>query len=81
MFPMSLLVKDKFLSIDRASKINAKTLILIAEHDQTIPAKNTENLIEQFDLRLLTKVIIDNSDHNNILEFPEYKKVIQSFLD
>jgi pimeloyl-ACP methyl ester carboxylesterase len=81
MFPMFLLVKDKFLSYERAVEIHSKTLILSAEHDQTIPLKNTEHLASQFDSKILTQVLIENADHNNILGYEEYKNSMRLFLN
>jgi len=81
MFPMSLLVKDKFSSIDRASDINAPTLILMAELDKTIPKKNTENLISKIAPELLKTVVVRNASHNDILDSELYATSISLFLE
>lgn len=78
--PVSLLATDKFLSADRAPKIKAKSLILIAEKDQIIVRERSEALASQFDSNLLTKVIVPGADHNNISLSTEYIESVQEFL-
>jgi len=79
--PVSLLARDKYLSVGRAPKITAKTLILIAENDRVIPRDRSEALADKFDQSLLTKVVIANADHNDISMYSEYLKSVQIFLE
>jgi pimeloyl-ACP methyl ester carboxylesterase len=78
--PVSLLTRDKYLSAERAGKITAETLILIAEKDKIIVRERSEALVSQFDSNLLTKVIVLGADHNNISLHTEYIKSVQEFL-
>jgi pimeloyl-ACP methyl ester carboxylesterase len=78
--PISFLLTDKYLSIERASKIAAKTLVIIAENDETITRKRTDNLVLKFKAELLTQVVIRNAGHNDVMDFPEYLQAIQSFV-
>jgi len=79
--PVSLLAKDKYLSIDRVAEITTKTLILIAENDQVIPRERSEALAEKFEQNLLTKVVIARADHNDISGYSEYVNAIAVFLN
>ena len=79
--PVSLLAKDKYLSIDRAPKVSAKTLILFAENDRVIPRERSEALAEKFDQSLLTKVIIARAGHNDISGYSRYVESVQAFLE
>jgi len=78
--PVSLLATDQFLSSERASKITAKSLILIAEKDQIIVRERSEVLASQFDSNLLTKVIVPGADHNDISLHSEYIESVREFL-
>jgi len=79
--PVSLLARDRFLSADRAPKIKAETLILIAENDKVIPRQRSEALAKEFDQQLLTKIVISNADHNDISLHAQYVESVRDFLD
>ena len=81
MFPVSLLIKDKFQSIDRVKNITAKTYIFIAENDRVIPRARTEQLIAQFTEQLRETFLITDADHNDISQYPEYIAGIKRALD
>ncbi len=78
--PISWLLKDKFLSAERAGKIRAKTLILIAENDETINRKNSEALVKKIDPQLLNYHVILGATHNEIGDDLEYVSIIREFL-
>lgn len=86
LYPMSLLLKDKYNSALKAKDVKAETLILIAEHDETIKLARTHNLIEAFSEShaakkspIISKTIKDTG-HNTILESDSYYKFLQEFL-
>lgn len=81
MFPVSLLIKDKFQSYKRADKISALTYIFIAEKDRIIPRARTEQLIAQFGDQLANVVVIDGANHNDISQYPDYVAGIQQALE
>lgn len=78
-FPVSLLIKDRFESDKRAANIKAKTLIMIAENDEVIPRSNTENLIRHFKQKP-TVVVFNSAGHNSISDTADYQKTISKFL-
>jgi len=81
MYPMSILLKDKYDSVSRAKDIEAKTLVLIAEKDSVITIKHSQKLIEAFSPSQNVDVkIIEGAGHNNILQDDRYYHVLQKFL-
>ncbi len=79
--PVKWLAKDQFQSVLLAPKIEAKTLILIAENDKIILRERSEALANQFKPSLLTKVIVAGAEHNNISATAEYTQTIHNFLN
>lgn len=72
MFPVSLLIQDKFQSINRVKKITAPTYIFIAENDRVIPRARSEQLIAQFSEQLADSLVVSGAGHNDISLYPEY---------
>ena len=77
--PVSLLVKDKYLSKNYAKDIKAKVLILVAKNDKIVSLKRTQNLIKALKDKDI-KVVTLNHGHNDIVEDPKYYEIINSFL-
>ena len=78
-FPVSILLKDKHDSYSRAKDIQADTLVIAAESDRIITMPHTERLIEGFKTDVQFEVIV-GAGHNDISEFPEYRKFLNQFL-
>lgn len=79
-YPMFLLLKDKYDSISRVNKITAKTIAVVAEYDEVIPTKHAFKLIKKFPKDQITVKIIKGSGHNDISERPEYYDCLKAFL-
>lgn len=79
-FPMPVLLLDKYRSIDRVDQISSPTLILIAELDELIPAKYSNLLIEKFPEALLRVEIIEGVGHNDIGRNPRYFSLLKEFI-
>ena len=80
--PVSLLVKDKYESINFIKDIKAKTLILIASNDKIVSSKRSGNLIKHFKkYNKDFEVVKFNSGHNDIVEDKNYFKLIKEFLN
>ena len=79
-FPVSLLVNQKFLSIEKAPNIKSPALILIAEKDQVIPPMHSERLAKAFDKSLLTKTIIKKASHNDISNYEVFESELRKFF-
>lgn len=80
-YPMPLLLKDKYDSIGRVKNIEAKTLVIIAENDQIIPNKYSQNLVSKFPSEQITVKTIPGVGHNDISSKREYYDYLQYFLD
>lgn len=72
LFPVSLLLQDKYESFRYAPKVRAPTRILLAEHDQVIPPASTEQLYRRFAPGVATLVRVAGADHGDIAGDPRY---------
>ena len=79
-FPVKLMMKDRYDSASRAGSITARTLIIMAWRDEIIPRRSTERLISEFDQDILKVVVIEGSTHNDIQDYPQYYRVLREFL-
>lgn len=79
-FPVSLIMKTRFDSISKASKIDAPMLALIAERDEVIPAVHAFSLEEQWG-GASKAVVFDGVGHNTIQNHEGFWKSIGEFLD
>ena len=79
-FPVGLLMTDRFESAKRASEISAPTLVVIAGKDEVIPRVNTDQLIINIDAELLSVIELTDANHNNLSSFPLYAVSIAEFM-
>ncbi len=79
-YPLSLMLKDKYDSLSRVKAIKAKVLMLIAENDQVISATHSNRLYRAFPSTQVSKIIIENTNHNNIATNKMYYQSIRKFL-
>lgn len=79
-FPISLLLEDKFNSASRVKDVSAKTLILVADNDQVIPRANSEELIRRFPPDQVVVRILPDTTHDSIVFGSEYTNLISNFL-
>jgi len=80
MFPLSVLLKDKFESWKEAKDVGAETLMLIAERDEVIPARRGKKLAEYFIHAVPEVKVIRHASHNNIEQFEQYKQALVDFV-
>lgn len=79
-FPIGLLLKDKFDSASRVKDVSARTLIILAETDRTIPRGNSEALISQFPKEQVRVETLPETTHNSVVMSKEYLPLVHSFL-
>jgi pimeloyl-ACP methyl ester carboxylesterase len=79
LLPVSLLLKHRFESAERAPAIHAPGLILTAGDDRVIPRKHSDALYAVWG-GAKTKVEIPGADHNSIDAYPAYWSAIADFL-
>jgi len=80
-FPVFLLLKDKYDSINRAKDISAKTLIVMAEQDTVIPNPHSMHLSTAFAQDRLSTITIANADHHNLFLQPKYFTTLKAFVN
>ena len=78
--PVSLLLKDKYDSAGRAGKITRPALLLVAEYDEIIPRKSSENLAKALPEETTVTEVISSATHNDIEQSPQYNRAIGRFL-
>ncbi|WP_339865137.1 alpha/beta hydrolase [Paremcibacter congregatus] len=79
-FPMWLILKDKFNSLAQVRKVTAATLVILAEHDLMIPAKYSSHLIRAFPTAQVMVETIKGTGHNNLHEKARYHSLLGNFL-
>ncbi|WP_448550333.1 alpha/beta hydrolase [Thalassotalea fusca] len=80
-YPMSLMLKDQFNSAIYASNIQGRVLILIAEHDEVIHRRHSDNLIKALPQNITQSVIVYGAFHNDISLNSVYYPTINAFLN
>ena len=79
-YPISLMLKDKFRSINYMREIDTPTLVLIAERDRTIPRLHTDALIDAFGGTELSSFVLQGTMHHTVGESPRYATLLREFL-
>ncbi|WP_263833417.1 alpha/beta hydrolase [Sulfurospirillum oryzae] len=78
-FPIDLLLKNKFESINYLPLVKAKIAVVEVENDVTIPRYHLERLLEAMPTKPL-HVILSNTTHGKILEHPAFTSELQTIL-
>lgn len=79
-FPVALLLRDRYDSLGRAPEIECPVLLLVAEHDEIIPRQSSRRLASAIDADLVTWRVIDGTSHNSIGLSPEFGEALRSFM-
>jgi len=80
LYPVNLLLKDKYESKRYASQTTTPALLLVAEHDRLIPADHAYKLAESFADNQAQLITISDSNHNNISAKKSYWQAIGNYL-
>ncbi len=80
LLPVTLLLKDPYRAVDDAPRIDAPTLVVVAERDHIVPLESTERLVEALDGAPVTVTTLPGHDHNSFADDPRYGAVLGSFL-
>ncbi len=80
MFPMALLLKDKYDSVGRVNSIRAKTLFLVAENDTVIGKNHSDRLFNAFTQQKPEMVVINDVGHNSISDSQRYNDILSQFM-
>ena len=79
-FPVGLLLKDRYDSAGRASMVSAEVFIAIAELDQIVPKEHAFELAAAFKDDQVETQVLSGADHNNISVHPEFFPALVGFL-
>lgn len=79
-FPVNLLIKDRFDSAAVAGDIDVPVLVIAAENDREIGLQHTKALMRQLDRAELEYVFIQGAAHNDVVDYPQYRAAIASFI-
>jgi len=80
MFPVRLLIKDRFDSAARAGEIRVPVLITAAGEDRDIRPQRTQALRDAFTGAPVAYEVIAGAAHNDIIDFPEYRAAVRKFV-
>ena len=78
--PVDWLLKDRWESAQFAPRISAPTTLIQAEHDTTIAADRTANLLKAFTPGVATLHQLNEVDHNTILFSREYHRLLAAAI-
>ncbi len=79
-FPISLILKDKYDLASRVTSIKAKTSIIYVKNDNVIKNERTKELIKQFPKEQLSVKVFQHETHNSILDSPKYYTYMKKFI-
>jgi len=79
-YPVSIMLREKYDSISRVADIRAKTLILIADNDRVIGASHGHKLAAAFPATQVVKHMLQNEGHNSVSSNPQYYELMRDFL-
>ncbi len=79
-FPISLLIKQKFNSLEYIKKCKAPVTVFEVKEDKTVSNERTENLLKM--IRNLQKVVIfEDTSHADILDSDKFQKELLDWLE
>ena len=79
-YPISLLLLDKYDSFSRIREVKAQTLVIRGGNDRVIKARHTRRLISAFPEEQVSVFTIEDAGHNDIQGFAEYHRKLREFL-
>lgn len=79
--PVSLLLKDKYDSLQYAGDLKVPALVIMAEKDRIIPRKRSQGLIDALPAELTRVEVINGASHNSLDAYAAYLKTLSLFID
>lgn len=79
-FPIALLLKDKYDSVALANRVTQAVLVIAGGRDSLIPLSHSNNLLAAIGPDNSQILVIEQASHNNITQFAEYYESLNQFL-
>lgn len=79
-FPVELLLKDRYPAVEWAAGVEAETLILYAEDDEIVPTSSVQRLAAGFTATTPAVVAVPEAGHNDISGYPAYRTALAGFF-
>ncbi|MFZ2509094.1 MAG: alpha/beta fold hydrolase [Steroidobacteraceae bacterium] len=80
LFPVALLMRDRYDSANRTHAIRCPVLAIIAGNDEIIPRARSEALVNSFPRSQIRVTRLDGAMHNAIDMYPGYHRAVANFL-
>jgi pimeloyl-ACP methyl ester carboxylesterase len=80
LYPVTLFMKERYVSADRVGRIDAPTLLLIASDDTIVPMASSRRLEKVFPPEQVSTFVLEGTGHNSISNHPDYYRRIADFL-
>jgi len=78
--PVRWLIKDRYDSLARMSRVHAPVLVIVAEHDEVILRPRSDALSAAIPSQLRRVVVVAGATHNDVSAFPGYLATLGEFL-
>jgi uncharacterized protein len=79
-YPVALMLLDRYDSHRRVREIKAQCLVLTAGSDRVIKPRHARRLAAAFPQDQVTAVTIEEADHNDIQNYAEYHRLLKEFF-
>ncbi len=79
-FPVSMLVSDKYDVLSRVGDIGSSVLAILAEEDGVVPYERSLALVAAFPEEQLETIVLRGTDHNSIAASSQYLTSLWDFL-
>jgi fermentation-respiration switch protein FrsA (DUF1100 family) len=74
------LIKDHYDSVERMPHVRAPVLVIIAEHDESIPLLHTNALLASIPEAQRHSVMIRGGTHGYFGDYQRYLAIVRDFL-
>ena len=80
-YPIGLLIKDEYNSVEKAQRVSAPVFIVMAELDKVIPRSHSIELFKAFRAGQVSSINIEGADHNNLTFDSKYYPSLTLFFN
>ncbi|MEM8771217.1 MAG: alpha/beta hydrolase [Pseudomonadota bacterium] len=79
-FPVKLLIRDRYDSAGRAENLSAPVLMILAENDAVIPRHHSDALASAIRNAPVETVTVEDTNHLSVSSKPEFWSALRAFL-